>query len=359
MHKVFLFFLLLALLTSCSSGPNTSGSTATTMLKPIYVTEALPHDTDDPAIWIHPSDPALSLVVGTDKAETDGGLYVFDLKGKIVTSVRGLDRPNNVDIVDGVITGGDTFSIAVCSERMKGQMRAFRLPEMTPVDGGGLPVFEGEANREVMGIALYRRPVDGAIFAIVSRKTETGDPADSAALWQYRLLPDSASGLLKAVKVRQFGNFSGKKEIEAIAVDDALSYVYYSDEQVGVRQYHADPDQTDNRELALFAAEGFTEDHEGISIYPTGVESGYILVSDQAAGQFHIFTRAGTQHELLGIVKMSTVKSDGSEVTAVNLNTEFPEGLFVAMSDDRTFHYYDWREIRQSLNVPQAEQTKP
>jgi 3-phytase len=34
---------------------------------------------DDPAIWVHPVDPALSLVLGTDKK---GGLNVFDLEGK-------------------------------------------------------------------------------------------------------------------------------------------------------------------------------------------------------------------------------------------------------------------------------------
>jgi 3-phytase len=33
---------------------------------------------DDPAIWVHPVDPALSLVLGTDKK---GGLNVFDLEG--------------------------------------------------------------------------------------------------------------------------------------------------------------------------------------------------------------------------------------------------------------------------------------
>ena len=51
-------------------------------LKPTAVTEALPHDTDDPSIWIHPTDASKSIIVGTDK-DTDGGLYAFDLNGKI------------------------------------------------------------------------------------------------------------------------------------------------------------------------------------------------------------------------------------------------------------------------------------
>src|SRR4051812_48802963 len=34
---------------------------------------------DDPAIWIHPTDPTVSMVMGTDKK---GGLNGFDLDGK-------------------------------------------------------------------------------------------------------------------------------------------------------------------------------------------------------------------------------------------------------------------------------------
>jgi len=51
-------------------------------LVPKVVTEPTKHDTDDPAIWINPADPAESLVLGTDK-NTDGALYVWGLDGKI------------------------------------------------------------------------------------------------------------------------------------------------------------------------------------------------------------------------------------------------------------------------------------
>ena len=68
-----------------------------------------------------------------------------------------------------------------------------------------------------MGIALYKRPGDGAIFAIVSRKS---GPSGSY-LWQYRL--EVRNGALTAAKVRQFGRFSGAKEIEAIAVDHRVN----------------------------------------------------------------------------------------------------------------------------------------
>ncbi|ULT24625.1 hypothetical protein KUH03_37775 [Sphingobacterium sp. E70] len=38
-------------------------------------------------------------------------------------------------------------------------------------------------------------------------------------------------------------------------------------------------------------------------------------------------------------------QSDGSDVVSIRLNDTFQHGLFVAMSDDKTFHYYRWEDI--------------
>jgi 3-phytase len=334
----------------------TSGAPAA--LAPVVITEETPVDSDDPAIWIHPEDPSKSLVLGTDKG---GAVVVFDLDGKIVPdkTVTGLQRMNNVDVEYGFQLGRETVDIAVATERTASALRVFRLPEMTAVDNGGIPVFGGEAGDAAlpMGIALYKRPSDGAVFAIVSRKTGPS----GTYLWQYRLT-DDGNGTVVAAKVREFGTFSDATslddggvpelgEIESIAVDDALGYVYYSDELTGVRKYHADPDVPGaDVELALFATDGFAEQREGISIYTIDDGTGYILVSDQQGNTFRIYTREGSpgsphDHRFVKSVAVSTNESDGSDVTSVPLGDRFPSGLFVAMSDDRTFHYYSWNDI--------------
>ena len=51
---------------------------------------------DDPAIWVHPTNPALSVVIGTNK-RTEGGLHVFDLNGVQLQFVSG-GKHNNVDL---------------------------------------------------------------------------------------------------------------------------------------------------------------------------------------------------------------------------------------------------------------------
>ena len=319
-----------------------------TGVQPILITEKTRYDTDDPAIWINHEEPEKSLVLGTDK-HRDGALYVFNLEGKIVWNkvVHHLLKPNNVDVGYDFKLDGKSIDIAVVTEMKAEKLRIFRLPDMAPVDKGGIRVFQGELSAEFrspMGIGLYRRSLDGAMFAIVSRKK---GPSENY-LWQY-LLEDDGEGGIKGTLVRKFGAFSGAKGIEAIAVDEALGYIYYSDEKTCIRKYHADP-RKGSSELASFGSEDFAGDREGIAIYSTDPEKGYILVSDQHANRFNIYRREGEpddphRHQLLKSVPTAAVESDGCAVSHHGFGGRFPHGLFVAMSNDKTFHFYAWPDI--------------
>ena len=324
------------------------GAAAADTLRAVVVTQQVQNDSDDPAIWLDTTDLTKSLVIGTDKGDTTGGLYAFRLDGSIDSSRTRtpLKRTNNVDIISGLKVGGREIDVAVTTERGAQALRVFRLPDMTPIDNGGIRVFDGDASRAPMGIALWRRPTDGAVFAIVGGKS---GPAEGY-LWQYRL-EDAGNGTVRGVKVRAFGTYSGKKEIEAIAVDRSLGHVYYSDETVGIRQYRVDPDAPNAAtELALFGTTGFVSDHEGIGIYPTGDSTGYLLVSDQQGHRLRVFAREGKagapfDHALLAVIPVDAVETDGLEVTTRNLGPRFPNGMLVMMSTDRTFHFFDWRDV--------------
>ena len=345
--------------TACGGAgkPASDSATATAddTLRATAVTQPVLNDSDDPAIWINRVAPESSLVIGTDKGDSAGGVYAFRLDGSIDTprTRRPLMRMNNVDIVEGFVIGRDTVSIAVATERGRLAIRVFRLPEMQPIDNGGIPVFDGDARRAPMGVALYRRSRDGAVFAIVGGKS---GPANGY-LWQYRLTAN-ANGTVSGSKVRAFGAYSGKKEIEAIAVDRQLEQVYYSDETFGIRQYAADPDAPDaNRERAVFGTTGFVSDHEGIGIYPTSDSTGYLLVSDQQGQRLRVFTREG-RHDLLAVIPVSPRETDGLEVTAFPLGPGFPEGMLVMMSTDRTFHIFDWRGVKERIARRDTSVTK-
>ncbi|QNF35866.1 phytase [Adhaeribacter swui] len=318
-------------------------------LKPVVITQPTPHDTDDPAIWINRLDTSKSLIVGTDK-DTDGGLYVYNLKGEIVHKSIPLQRPNNVDVAYGLVIGEKSYDVAITTERETNKIRIFSLPDLQPLDNGGIEVFAGETEKDPMGIAIYTRPTDQAIFAVVGRKS---GPSGSY-LWQYKIT-DAGNGQATATVVRKFGSFSVKKEIEAIAVDNELGYIYYSDEQVGIKKYQADPDAKDDAEITVFGKKDFKADHEGIAIYKKTNTTGYILVSNQQANTFMVYPREGfnnnpNTYPLMAEIPVSTIECDGADAIHVNFGGKFSNGLFVAMSNGRTFHFYDWNHIQNLID---------
>ena len=325
-----LFFWVLGLI-SCEQGSKLPPIT------PDVITEKTLNDTDDPAVWINQEDPSKSIVFGTDK-ETNGGIYAFDLEGKIIEdkTIRNIERPNNVDVEYGFqLNDSVAVDILAFTEREKQQIRVFSVPDMQPLDGGGFPVFTDETDIEQrlpMGISLYKSPKDSSVYAIVGRKT---GPSGNY-LYQYKLESDSTG--VAANLVRKFGTFSGTKEIEAIAVDDENGLVYYSDEGVCIRKYYAEPSKG-NDEISCFGGEHFLEDIEGIAIasYPNG--EGYIIVSDQQLGQFNIFSRK--DNSFIKAVNLTTTETDGCDVVTVSLNDTFPNGLFAAMNNEKDFYFHD------------------
>lgn len=345
---------LLAALEACSRPQ----PPAQVVVRPALATAPVTDDPDDPAVWVHPSDPARSLILGTNKVKAPGGaLVVFGLDGEIRQTIGALDRPNNVDVEYGLLLAGQPTDIAVLTERLQHRLRVFRIARdgsgLADVSsGGGIPVLEGRQGEasEPMGIALYRRARDGAIFAIVSPKTGPRE----GYLCQYRL-EDDGRGKVKGIKVREFGRFSGTTEIEAVAVDDALGYVYYADEGDGIHKYHADPDHPEAaRELAHFGQAGFQADREGIAIYALPDGTGYIACTDQLAGnsKYHVYRREGApgrphdHSELLKAFYGGADQTDGIEIISAPLGPGFPHGLMVAMnSGPKNFLLYRWEDI--------------
>ena len=316
-----------------------------TEIKPDFITQKTINDTDDPAIWVNPEDPSESIIFGTDK-ETNGGIYAFDLEGKIIESktIRKLGRPNNVDLAyDFKINDSTSTAILAFAEREKQQIRIYSVPDMKPLDNGGIKVFTDETKpnlRQPMGISFYHSPISKKMYVIAGRK----EGPKQGYLYQYEL--QSVNNQIKAILVRKFGNFSAKKEIEAIAVDAENGFIYYSDEEFGIRKYYAEPSKG-NQELAIIGQDKFLTDIEGIAIAKTSDKGGYILVSDQQRALFNVFDRE--TNEFIKAINLTTVETDGCDVTTVNLGAKFPKGIFVAMNDSKEFYVYDFRKILKEI----------
>jgi myo-inositol-hexaphosphate 3-phosphohydrolase len=166
-------------------------------------------DADDPAIYVHPTDSASSLVITSVK---DGGLRVYDLSGKLVQQLNpGNIRYNNVDLIYGFELDGKTVDLAIASDRNNDKLAIFTinpaatsdyLQDVTTSSLGNLfqaapfdPPYS-TSERSAYGLAAYTSPFTGDDYVFVTRR-ETGDVA------QYKLV-DTGNGTIDAERVRTF-----------------------------------------------------------------------------------------------------------------------------------------------------------
>jgi 3-phytase len=261
-----------------------------------------------------------------------------------------------VDLRQAVKFGDKTVDLIAVTERNRSALRFFAVdPATHRLDELGVaPVFEGQSGdfAAPMGIALYKRPADEAVFAIVGRKS---GPADGY-IWQYRVAADSG-GRPVLTKVREFGKFSETGEIESIVADDAAGFLYYSDEGAGIRKYKADPDSRDAAtEVALFGATDYRGDREGLAIYSTGHNTGFIISTDQIEGgsRYILYPREGTagnphRHDPVAVIEPGADGTDGIEATSAALDARFPDGLLVTMnSGAKNFLLFAWKPVSRN-----------
>ncbi len=314
-------------------------------------TGAVKGEADDPAIWIHPTNPAKSVVIGTDK-DNNGGLYVWDMAGKQIQYVA-LGRPNNVDVRYGMKVGGALIDIAVTNSRSNPkQIKVFKI---NPKDGTltDITTDSGILTPELddpYGVCLYQRPRDGAMFVIES--TQSGAKSN---LHQYRL-EDDGKGKVKGAYVRTFGNNTIKKFVEGLVADDELGYVYASDETHAVRKFYADPASGDNNQIVAFAlGDGISGDREGLAIYQCGGGTGYLLLSNQSGTDVKVYRREGEggdphKHTLLTTIKTNgSSATDGLDVTNRPSSTLFPKGFLITHnSPGANFNLYSWEDIAKN-----------
>lgn len=334
-------------------------TTSVVAIKPSGFTAAVGTDADDPAVWVHPKNPSLSRIYGTDKTEAPaGGIYAFDLKGRIVQRIEGIDRPNNVDVAYELSTPNGTIDLAVATERKKRRLLVYRIDRK---DGklsditGKTEVFAGEPGEDgaPMGIATWRR-ADGKLYAFITPKA--GPVKNHIA--QYELVWNAASKKVDIKLVRRFGDYGGVKETESIAVDAKAGIVYYSDETVGNRAYWADPKKADAAsELDFFNRTGTTGDHEGIAIVHKG-EKTYVICTDQipANSHYRVFLRTKANgkfsHQLVGAFSLGADETDGLEIIARPLGPNYPGGIVIAMdSTPKRFVLARWDVVERALKL--------
>jgi 3-phytase len=102
---------------TCTCGDGWAGPDCSFVaVQPKYETEANGGDGDDPAIWIHPTEPGQSKIITTTKSQEGEGFGVFDLKGNLLQHLSAKE-PNNVDIIYNLPFGNNTVDLAYAACR--------------------------------------------------------------------------------------------------------------------------------------------------------------------------------------------------------------------------------------------------
>ncbi len=296
---------------------------------------------DDPAIWIHPSDPSRSLMFLSDK---DAGIYVFDFDGNQLQHINFNTALNNIDVRYGFKFGNETIDIVAGNLRDVGKLAVLKI---NPNYSGGdvLTVLAGpnssgnKIQGNSYGFTLYQRPSDGAIFAF-------DKPKGSTSIKQF--LVSGAGGQISVTQVREIKDVS-MGVAEGLVADDELGFVYFAEESKGIHKYNADPNNGNLNRLAFFASgDGISGDREGFSLYKCNDGTGYLVLSSQGNSTFKVYDRAGNN---TFVKTFSAAQSDGTDGLDVNSASApgFPNGFAVIHDDPGAQYYvYDWADIAGS-----------
>ncbi|WP_201153342.1 phytase [Rhodothalassium salexigens] len=312
---------------------------------------------DDAAIWVNPDDPAQSLILGTDKT---AGLRVYGLDGA-ERQMLATGRLNNVDLIQGVATGQWSGDLAAASNRSDDSVALFSVTA-----AGAEQIGRFSVGPEPYGLCMGRTDAGPVVY--VAHKQGYVQP--------YRIT-DPTDDSPEALKPAFFDS-----QIEGCAYDGAYDRLYVGEEVAGLwavpttRSGLADTAKT----LVYAVGDGAAPkaDIEGVTLYETGEESGYILISSQGDDSYHVLTRADapqpvTRFRLAADARAGidgTQETDGIAATPAPLGADYPQGLFVVQDgfnvepgvdgDGRTaddmpkaaqnFKLIDWRRIAPLLD---------
>ncbi len=275
---------------------------------------------DDPAIWIHPTDPTQSTIIGTDKR---GGLAVYDLSGKQIQYLAD-GMMDNVDLRQGFMLGNQKVAIVAASNRKDNSIALYKVnPQTRQLENAAAGLIKHGVT--AYGMCLFHSEKSGKTYYFATSKS--GD------VEQWELF-DNGSNKVGAKKARSF-KVGGV--IEGCVADDQLGQFYVSEEAIGIWKYGADPEAGSARTQVAKVGDGHLfADVEGLAIAYGANGTGYLMASSQGNHSYVVYRREGNNEfvKKFRIANGNKVdgaeETDGIDVTTANLGPSFPNGVFVA-----------------------------
>lgn len=298
---------------------------------------------DDPALWLHPSDPGKSLVLGTNKQV---GLVVFALDGSEVQNLP-IGLINNVDIRQ---SADRAFDVAIASNDQVNAISVFLIDRASGnvSHGGDIPT----GTIEPYGICQARE--NGRDLAGVSYKDGT------LQIWDLTVEPTGTSGeLLKTIKL--------ETQLEGCVFDETNGIMFVGEENQGLwtvayREDAPTPVLIDT----VGGPNGLVADVEGVSIWKGADGQGWVVASAQSEDRFVVYDRQAPhaprgsfsiiENAPLNIDKVT--HTDGLDVFSGAL-PGFPRGVLIVQDDgnprsgqDQNFKIVNWADVEAELGLP-------
>lgn len=307
---------------------------------------------DDPAIWIHPSDPAQSIIYGSNKK---GGISAYDLSGEeIAFGEFGLI--NNIDVAYNLKLKVKEIDICGGTNRTNNTIDLYMID---PESGELNFILQNPVESEVYvvyGFCFYHSPISDRNYAFLCGK--------DGVIEQYEILEGN-----EKLGIQLVNSFDIGSQPEGMVADHKHGYLYIGEENECIWKVNAEPDDNTTTKIALSSEsdnDNIEYDIEGLTIYYTSGNHGYLIASSQGNSTFAIYDRF-FENKYIGsfsIVKDifdGTSKTDGIDVINLNLGTEFTEGMFIAQDDrnrdndaikPQNFKMVKWEKIANLFEPP-------
>lgn len=303
---------------------------------------------DDPAFWINPADPALSLIIGSNKR---GGIATYDLTGSELDYYP-VGNINNIDVVYGFTVGDKRLDLVGGSNRSDQSIDLFKIDPDTRklVDISARPfLLDTTLMNDVYGFCFYQNPKSGATYVMINAK--------NGRFQQYQLVQRDSLIDLELVRERKFAT-----QVEGMVADHVNAVLYLGEEGRGVWKMGAEPTDTLAPKLIAMSDESnpnIAYDVEGVTLYEKGDQEGYLIVSSQGNFSYAVFDRQGDNPYLFSFKITASEgidgveETDGIEAISANLGPAFPKGIFIAQDG---FNYQEDQMISQNFKVVRWEQ---
>lgn len=315
---------------------------------------------DDPAIWIHPLDPAKSTIIGTQK---QGGLGVYDLAGKEIQYLAD-GNMNNVDLRYGFSLGGEKITIVAASNRSNDSIALYKInPDSRQLENIAAGILQVRI-KNIYGFCMYHSALSGLYYVFINNK--------NGAVEQWQLF-ETENKLVDASFVRRF---QVNSQVEGCVADDVLGHFYLGEERVGIWKFSAEPEGGHDGYLIDTTKKGgyLTPEVEGLTLYYANETQGYLIASNQGNNSFTVYNRAG-DNEYLGKFQITANDAlnidqvddtDGIDVINVPLGDAFPYGVFVAQDgenidpeENQNFKLVPWENIANVLELKKETSYNP